>query len=89
MINVVAMQGAAVPGGASAFYLQINGPVFAGAKDVEVRVEGSVAEYVQAAMQPGLLCVVKGRYVPEGGYVAAEAVSFLRDKLELGEELWK
>jgi hypothetical protein len=89
MMNVVALQGAAVPGGASVFYLQINGSVFSGAKDVEVRVEGAVAEYVQTAMQPGLLCIVKGRYVPDENCVAAEAVSFLRDKRGYGEELWK
>jgi hypothetical protein len=88
MINVVALQGAAVPGTATVFYLQINGPVFTGATDVEVRMEGGVAEYVQTAIKRGLLCVVKGRYVPAENYVAAESVALLRDQLEDGEPLW-
>jgi hypothetical protein len=88
MINVVVVQGAAVPGTASVFYLQINGGSFTGAHDVEVHISGSVSDYVQTVVQSGLLCVVKGRYIPSGNYIEAESVSFLRSKLGSGDQLW-
>jgi hypothetical protein len=89
MINVIALQGAAMPGSASAFFLQITGPTFMGKKDVEVHVNGEVADYVQTVIQDGLLCVIKGRYVPGETYVDAETVSFLRDKKKIGDEIWE
>jgi hypothetical protein len=90
MVNVVVLQGAAIPGSGSVFYLQILGGSFSGAHDVEVRVSGSVAEYVQTVIESGLLCVVKGQYVPSASqsYVQAESVAFLRDKLDSGDPLW-
>jgi hypothetical protein len=88
MINVVALQGAAVPGDDSVFYLQIQGSVFSGARDAEIRMSGGVAAYVKTAIKSGLLCVVKGRYVPAGNYVEAESVSLLRDRLAAGDPMW-
>lgn len=88
MINVIALQGAAVPGTDSVFYLQLHGATFTGAQDAEIRVSGGVAEYVATAIKSGLLCVVKGRYVPAGNYIEAESVSLLRDRLSPGDPLW-
>jgi hypothetical protein len=88
MTNVVVLQGAAIPGTNSAFYLQISGSSFTGSKDVEVRMSGGVAEYVQKVIATGLLCVVKGRYVPNEKYIMAESVSLLRDKLDIGGPMW-
>jgi hypothetical protein len=89
MINVVVLQGAAVPGTDSVFYLQIQGETFSGAHDVEIHMSGGVAAYVKTALRAGLLCVVKGRYVPSGGCVEAESVSLLRDQLSMGDPLWQ
>jgi hypothetical protein len=89
MINVIALQGASIPGTASAFYLQITGPVFTGQQDVEIHIGGDVAAYVQKTIQTGLLCVVKGKYVPGGLYIDADAVSFLRDKKNAGDPMWE
>jgi hypothetical protein len=88
MVNVVVLQGAAVPGTDAVFYLQIAGSVFTGAKDAEIHVSGDVAAYVKTVIKRGLLCVVKGAYVPAGNYVEADSVSFLRDRLEDGASLW-
>jgi hypothetical protein len=89
MINVVALQGAAVPGTDSVFYLQTQGPVFSGARDAEIHMAGGVAAYVKTVIQSGLLCVVKGRYVPAGNYIEAESVALLRDRLAAGDPLWQ
>jgi hypothetical protein len=89
MINVVALQGAAVPGTDSVFYLQIQGDVFSGAQDAEIHVSGGVAAYVKTALRSGLLCVVKGRYVPAGNYIEADSVSLLRAQLAEGDPLWQ
>jgi hypothetical protein len=89
MINVVALQGAAIPGAGSVFYLQIEGPAFTGKKDVEIHVGGEVAAYVQTVIQAGLLCIVKGKYVPDALYIEGETVSFLRDKKNIGDKLWE
>jgi hypothetical protein len=88
MVNVVILQGAIVPGTDSVFYLQINGNKFEGARDVEVHMAGDVASYVKTVIQSGLLCVLKGRYVPDGNYIEAESVSLLKDLLERGESMW-
>jgi hypothetical protein len=89
MINVVVLQGTAIPGTSSVFYLQISGDVFTGSHDVEVRMSGSVAGYVQTVIETGLLCVVKGKYVAKEKYIVAEAVFLLRGKLNIGDPLWK
>jgi hypothetical protein len=89
MINVVVLQGAAVPGSGSVFYLQIAGAAFSGEKDVEIHVGGEVAAYVKTVIQAGLLCIVKGKYVPGALYVEGETVSFLRDKKNIGDKLWE
>jgi hypothetical protein len=89
MINAVVLQGAAIPGSASAFFLQITGPTFTAKKDVETRVSGEVAGYVQTVIQTGLMCVVKGKYLPGNTYIEAETVSFLRDKKNIGETMWE
>jgi hypothetical protein len=89
MINVVALQGAAVPGTDSVFYLQIQGETFSGARDAEIHMTGGVAAYVKTAIRSGLLCVVKGSYVPSGNYIEAESVALLRDQLAAGDPLWR
>lgn len=88
MVNVVVLQGAAVPESSSVFYLQIGGETFSGSKDAKVLVSGAVAEYVGRTIKAGLLCFVKGSYVPSGNYVEAETVAFMRDKLETGGVMW-
>jgi hypothetical protein len=91
VVNVVILQGAAVPGTGSVFHLQIEGGGFSGTVGegcVEVRMSGDVAEYVRTVIQSGLLFVVKGRYVTAGKYIEAESVSALRDKLDVGDSLW-
>jgi hypothetical protein len=88
MVNVALLQGAAVPETDAVFYLQMFGLEFTGAKDAEIHVSGDVAVYVKTVIQSGLLCVVKGRYVPAGNYIDAESVSFLRDQLKEGDPLW-
>jgi hypothetical protein len=89
MTNVIVLQGADIPGSASAFFIQITGPVFTGKKDVEAHISGEVAAYVQTVIQAGLLCVIKGKYVPGATYIDAETVSFLRDKKNIGDEIWE
>jgi hypothetical protein len=88
MTNVVVLQGAAIPGSASAFFMQITGPTFTGKKDVEAHISGEVAAYVQTVIQEGLLCIIKGKYVPGETYIDVETVSFLRDKKNAGDEMW-
>jgi hypothetical protein len=91
VVNVVVIQGAVISGAGSAFFLQIDGEVFSSsvsAGSVSVKASGEVAEYVATVIQSGLLCVVKGRYVPAGNYIEAEAVSMFRDKLEEGDPMW-
>jgi hypothetical protein len=88
MVNVVVLQGAAVPDSGSAFYLQIQSGAFAGAKEAKIAVFDDVAAYVSKTIQRGLMCIVKGVYVPSGNYIKAESVAFLRDKLSDGDQMW-
>jgi hypothetical protein len=89
MVNVVVLQGAAVPAFSDYFYLQITGGGFAETREAKIVMSGAVAEYVAKTMQSGLLCIVKGAYVPSGNYIQAESVAFLQDKLELGDQMWE
>jgi hypothetical protein len=89
MTNVVVLQGAAIPGTDTVFYLQINGEEFTESKDAEIRMSGDVAKYVGTIIQPGLLCVAKGKYVPAGNYIEAESASFLRDRKNIGDTMWE
>jgi hypothetical protein len=89
LINVVALQGASIPDSMFKFYLQITGPAFEERKDVEIHVGGDVASYVQTVIKSGLLCVIKGKYVPGELYIEAETVSFLRDKKDIGDAMWE
>jgi hypothetical protein len=88
MTNVAVLQGAAVPDSAGVFYLQLGG-LFSGAKDAKIVVSGAVAEYVSRTIESGLLCFVKGSYVPSGNHIQADSVAFLRDKAGAGEPLWE
>jgi hypothetical protein len=89
MVNTVVLQGAAVPATDSVFYLQIQGETFSGAQDAEIHMAGGVAAYVKTALRSGLLCIVKGSYVPAGNYIEADSVSLLRAQLAEGDPLWE
>jgi hypothetical protein len=71
MVNVIVLQGAAIPDSKDIFYLQIRSGAFVGAEEVIVAVFGDVAEYVSKTIQRGLMCCVKGAYVPSANYIRA------------------